>query len=245
MGFRNTSAWQCLCHNAKWHKMYGIIRCTVGWCILACKKNHAGQILPPQGLVSSAWYSWLTCEVSAWLDNIYRSPQHALFLYFVYVGDCAYLVCMASSSVHPKNWLLGKSLCQLSPARLQHGLDVLQLVNFHHFKEGNPLPESHIEVNLTSCLTFKSKFFDILIEWGSTKAKIFLIKHPTKWTDGELLESGVQTVCCKWRSRTRDKPLRKIQQNFEERWRTEAVCFQLVASHRKKFPSASKACLMS
>jgi hypothetical protein len=52
---------------------------------------------------------------------------------------------MASSSLRsaPENWLIGKPISQLSTARLPRMLDVLQLLQFHHFIEGRTLPESY------------------------------------------------------------------------------------------------------
>ena len=52
---------------------------------------------------------------------------------------------MASSTLRsdPQNWLLGNPISQLSTARLPRGIDVLQLVQFHHLNEGKTLPESY------------------------------------------------------------------------------------------------------
>lgn len=43
----------------------------------------------------------------------------------------------------PSHWLLGKSISNFSTARLPRGLDVLRVLQFYHFDEGNTLPVSY------------------------------------------------------------------------------------------------------
>jgi hypothetical protein len=92
-------------------------------------------------------------------------------------------------------------------------------------------------------------FFDLLIEEGSTKANTFLNKHPTEWTDDtvfkELWNRASKLTVVNDAAERGISLIEKYNDTLTKDEEQKQFVLRLVASHRKKFPSASKGALMS